>query len=277
MAIFEIFNEVTEKNIVKSETGDPRIFGVLVGEVTDNYSMEMPGRVCVSIHVRDTEQNVLKWARVAQPSSGEEWGHYFLPEVGDQVLVTFDQGIIDEPYVIGCIPKDKNRFLRDSKHMNNIYKVIQTRHGSTIKFTDGRSVTPDGESEDGSNDKISIYTPDKAHEVTLDNERHKIIIRDKDENASIEMSTLNGNIDVKALSKITIQVGENISIALNGTTGKISVSANDIAMESTGRAILKGGGRAELTGATVNVDSQGMLKLNAEGLVTLSGRPVKFG
>ena len=40
MAILDIFNEVTEKNIVKSETGDPRIFGVLIGEVTNNYSME---------------------------------------------------------------------------------------------------------------------------------------------------------------------------------------------------------------------------------------------
>ncbi|MCR5097935.1 MAG: phage baseplate assembly protein V [Lachnospiraceae bacterium] len=277
MAILEIFNEVTEKNIVKSETGDPRIFGVMVGEVTDNYSMEMPGRVCVSIHVRDMDRNVLKWARVAQPSSGEEWGHYFLPEVGDQVLVTFDQGIIDEPYIIGCIPKDMNKFLRDSKHQKNIYKVIQTRHGSTIKFTDGRKIPVEGEQEEGANDKIEIYTPDRAHEVSLDNENHKITIKDKDGNASIEMSTLNGNIDINAMSKITITVGENISIALNGTTGKISVSANDIAMESVGRALLKGGGKAELTGATVNIDSQGLLKLNAEGLTTISGTPIKLG
>ncbi len=277
MAIFEIFNEVTEKNIVKSETGDPRIFGVLVGEVTDNYSMQMPGRVCVSIHVRDEEANVLKWARVAQPSSGEEWGHYFLPEVGDQVLVTFDQGIIDEPYVIGCIPKDKNKFLKDSKHNENIYKVIQTKHGSTIKFTDGKKIPIEGEKEDGSNDKISIYTPEKAHEITLDNENHKILIMDKDKNASIEMSTQTGAIEVNAMSKLTIKVGENITVTLNGNSGGITVNANSISMESVGKMLVKGGGQAELTGATINVSSQGLLKLNAEGLVTVSGKPIKLG
>ncbi len=277
MAIFEIFNEVTEKNIVKSETGDPRIFGVLVGEVTENYSMQMPGRVCVSIHVRDEEANVLKWARVAQPSSGEEWGHYFLPEVGDQVLVTFDQGIIDEPYVIGCIPKDKNPFLKDSKHNDNIYKVIQTRHGSAIKFTDGKKIPIEGEKEDGSNDKISIYTPEQAHEITLDNENHKILIKDKDKNASIEMNTQTGAIEVNAMSKLTIKVGENITVTMNGNTGGITVNASNISMESVGKMLMKGGGQAELTGATVNVSSQGLLKMNAEGLVTVSGRPIKLG
>lgn len=277
MAIFDIFEEVTEKNIVKTETGDPRIFGVVVGEVTDNYAMDMPGRVCVSIHVRDSEQNVLKWARVAMPSSGTEWGHYFLPEVGDQVLVTFDQGIIDKPYIIGCIPKDKDTFLKKTKNENNIYKKIMTRHGSTILFTDGSAMPAEGSTEDGSNDKISIYTPDKKHEITLDNENSKILITDSDKNARIEMNTMTGKMEIKAMSKLTIKVGETISVVLNGDTGKITVDANDISMESTGKMLLRGAGKAELTGATVDVKSQGATKVSASGLVSLSGKPIKLG
>ncbi len=277
MAIFDIFEEVTEKNIIKTDTGDPRIFGVLVGEVTDNYNIQMPGRVCVSIHVRDEKANVLKWARVAMPSSGENWGHYFLPEVGDQVLVVFDQGIIDRPYVIGCIPKDKNDFLKDSKHASNIYKKIQTKHGSSIVFQDGLSVPVEDSSEDGTNDSISIFTPEKAHEITIDNATHKILIKDKDENASIEMNTLDGTIEIKALQKLTISVGENISVALNALTGKISVSADDIALESVGKMLLKGDGMAELKGATVGVSAEGKLNLDAQGPTTISGKPIKIG
>ena len=277
MAIFDIFDEVTEKNIVKSETGDPRIFGVLVGEVTDNYDMQMPGRVCVSIHVRDESANVLKWARVAMPSSGEEWGHYFLPEVGDQVLVVFDQGIIDRPYIIGCIPKDKNKFLKDSTNPNNVYKKIMTRHGSTIVFQDGLATPMEGIEEDGSNDSISIYTADSAHEVTLDNAKHKIVIQDKDKNASIEMNTLKGSIDIKALTTLNIKVGETISIALNGNTGKITVSANDVSVDSIGQMLLKGGGKAEISGAMLNLSAQGKASLSATGPVSVSGRPIKIG
>ncbi len=277
MAIFDIFDEVTEKNLVKSETGDPRIFGVVVGEVTDNYDIQMPGRVCVSIHVRDEDANVLKWARVAQPASGDEWGHYFLPEVGDQVLVVFDQGIIDRPYIIGCIPKDKDKFLKEMKHMGNIYKGIRTKHGSSIIFADGSKVSGEGAEEDGSNDKISIYTAGESHKVLLDNEMHKIVIKDNDGNASIEMNTLDGKITVNAMQKLDITVGESISVSLNGMTGKISVSANDIAIESVGRILLKGNAAAELSGATLNLQAQGKVDLKAAGPATITGKPIKLG
>ena len=277
MAIFDIFDEVTEKNVVKSESGDPRIFGILVGEVTNNFSLSMPGRVCVAIHVRDTMQNVLKWARVAQPSSGSDWGQYFLPEVGDQVLVVFDQGIIDKPYVIGCIPKDRDRFLRQAKHPNNIYKMIQTRHGSTILFTDGLNVPVDGVPEEGLNDKISIYTPFKQHEITLDNEKHKITLTDLEGNARIEMNTLDGKIAINALTKLSINVGENISVVMNALTGNVTVKANNITMESTGKMLLKGAGKATLTGATMDIRSSGATKVSSAGIVSISGKPIKLG
>lgn len=275
MAILDIFNEVTEKNIVKSETGDPRIFGVLIGEVTNNYSMEMPGRVCVSIHVRDSERNVLKWARVAMPSSGLEWGHYFIPEVGDQVLVVFDQGIIDKPYVIGCIPKDSNKFLRKSKNEDNKIKRIRTKHGSSIDFTDGSLYTECN--EEGQNDKISIYTPDKQHEVTLDNENSKILITDKDKNARVEMDTKTGKITVTALDKIELKAGETVSISMNASTGALTITANDVSVKSNGKMILSGTGKAELTGSVLNLSSQGSATLKAAGLVSVEGKPVKVG
>ena len=91
MALFDVIDEIAEKQVLKTETGDNRIFGIVVGQVVKNYDKDMPGRVCVSIFTRDKEANELKWARVAMPSSGSKWGHYFLPEVGDHVLVCFDQ------------------------------------------------------------------------------------------------------------------------------------------------------------------------------------------
>ena len=274
MAILDIFNEVTEKNIVKSESGDPRIFGVLVGEVTENYSMEMPGRVCVSIHVRDSEQNVLKWARVAMPSSGSEWGHYFLPEVGDQVLVVFDQGIIDKPYVIGCIPKDKDKFLKKTKNENNLYKKIQTKHGSNITFVDG---PVGGGGDDGESDKILIETANSSHQVTLDNAKKQIVISDSDKNARIEMSTETGKITVTAANKIELKAGTMCSITLNGDSGAMTITANDVSIKSNGKMVLSGTAKAELSGAMVTVSSQGSTKISSAGFLTLTGLPMKFG
>lgn len=270
MAIFDIFEEVSEKSVTKSETGDNRILGVVVGEVVKNYSEQMPGRVCVSIHVRDKDANVLKWARVSQPSSGEKWGMYFLPEIGDQVLLVFDQGIIDRPYVIGCIPKDKHEFLRKAKDEHNTHKKITTRHGSTILFED----VSEG---DGEKDVIRIHTPDQAHEVTLDNDKKKITIQDKEKKTQIEMASEKGNITVKAEGKLTLKAGDNITVVMNGTNGKITVNCSDLTVQSTGKLILDGGGKAQLSGASVKVESQASLSLSAPGMATLSGKPVRLG
>ena len=285
-AFFDMAEEISQRSIRKSETGDPRMFGVIIGEVVDNYSPLFPGRVCVSVHVRDENRNVLQWARVVQPSSGSEWGHYFLPEVGDEVLVIFDQGVIDKPYIIGAIPKDKDKFLKGKNfgaNASNVYKKIQTKHGSTILFTDGSKATASAQSsegaanEDGSNDKISIFTPEKAHEVTLDNEAHKITIKDKDNNAAIEMSTMTGKIEIKAANKLEIKVGSTITVTMNGTTGGINVRASNITMESIGKMNLKGGGNATLTGATVSVDAQANLKMNSAGMVKVAGNVIQLG
>ena len=123
MALFEIVDEITRKQFEKTETGDNRMQGVVVGQVSKNYDKDMPGRVCVQIVSRDTQANELLWARVAMPSSGEKWGHYFLPEVGDEVLVAFEQGNIERPYIIGCIPKLSDQFLKKSVDEKNQIKL----------------------------------------------------------------------------------------------------------------------------------------------------------
>ena len=124
MAIFDIFEEVSEKTVLKTDTGDNRIFGVVVGEVVKNYDDNFPGRICVQVHTRDEDANELKWARMAMPSGGSEWGHYFLPEIGDQVLVVFEEGIIDRPYVIGCVQKTSDKFL-SKRDQNQIFHIFQ--------------------------------------------------------------------------------------------------------------------------------------------------------
>ena len=111
MSIYDIIGEISEKQATKTETGDARIYGVVVGIVAKNYDKDMPGRVCVTIPTRDSSKNELQWARQALPSSGSDWGYYFVPEVGDQVLLAFEGGNIEKPYVIGCLPKENSKLV----------------------------------------------------------------------------------------------------------------------------------------------------------------------
>ena len=277
MAIFDIFEEVSEKSVLKTDTGDSRIFGVVVGEVMKNYSDDYPGRVCVKIYTRDEDANVLQWARVAMLSGGSEWGHYFQPEIGDQVLVAFEEGIIDRPYVIGCIQKTTDKFLKKSVDEKNTHKRIVTRHGSSIEFED----MPDdsGGLGDGTKDKIKIYTPEGAHAITLDNEKKLIEIQDKDKNAQIQMKTENGDILIKAARKLTIKAGDNITVVLNGASdsGKITVNCADLTISSTGKIEASATQKMSLSGASFSAEAQGMMKLSANGVNQIEGTPIKIG
>lgn len=270
MGLFDIFDEIAEKQITKTETGDSRIFGVMTGIVAKNYDADMPGRVCVTIPVRDAEANELQWARVAMPSSGKKWGHYFLPEVGDQVLLAFEQGNIEKPYVIGCIPKDANRFLTQSVDENNQYKRIVTKNGNTILFEDN----PDGE---GEKDKIEIYTAKEAYKINLDNERQRITIGDKNDKNAIVIKAEDGNMQIKAEKKVTIEVGSNVKLILNGESGNVQLECSKFTVKADSSVNMESGGTMKIAGSNVKAEASSILNLESSGAAILSGSPLKMG
>ena len=270
MGFYDIMDEIAAKQVLKTETGDNRMFGVTVGVVAKNYDKDMPGRVCVRVPVRDENANELKWARVAMPSGGKKWGHYFLPEVGDQVLLAFEQGNIEKPYVIGCVQKDSNSFLSRSVHEKNQYKKIVTKNGSTIQFDDV-------EEGNGQKDKISIYTPDEGHKFILDNEKKQILISDKDGKNQIEMKTETGQMTVRAEKKITIQVGDSIEVTLNGSSGTVSIKCSKCNVDASGSMNFSSSGSATLSGGNVSLSASSMLKAESSGVTSISGAPIKIG
>lgn len=270
MGLYDIFDEIAAKQVTKSDTGDNRIAGVVVGIVAKNYDVQMPGRVCVQIPVRDSEKNELKWARVAMLSGGKEWGHYFLPEVGDQVLVIFEQGNIEKPYIIGCVSKANDKFLTKSVDMNNSVKKIVTRNGSTIEFTDDADET-------GNRDKISIYTGDKTHKLILDNEKNKITLSDKEEKNKLTINSGTGNVEIDASSKLTIKVGENLQLIMNSESGTISIKGDKIKIDATENISANSNANVGITGGNVKITASSSLKAESSAMTSVKGSPVKIG
>ncbi len=270
MGLFDIIDDISEKQVLKTDTGDNRIFGVVVGQIAQNYDQDMPGRVCVTVPVRDKEANELKWARVAMPSGGSGWGHYFLPEVGDQVLLAFEQGNIEKPYVIGCIPRDRDQILKKSVDEDNQYKKIVTKHGNMIYFEDHR----EGE---GDKDKIRVVTAKEGHRIELDNEKKVILVSDKEGKNLIQMQTESGQMEITAEKKLTIKVGDNIQLIMNGSNGTVELKASKLDVETSGNTNINANGSAGLKGSNITVEASAMLKLSSSGAVNIEGMPIKLG
>jgi len=289
MAIFDIIEDVSKKRMEKTDTGDSRIMGIMLGKVVKNYDENMPGRVSVILLSREqgegdgdeADSTRLLWARVVMPSSGTTWGHYFIPEVGDLVLVAFEEGNIERAYVIGCIPKTNDKILTGSRDEKNKYKKIVTRNGNAIIFEDiaGDDDQGGGGEEPGSQDVITIHSALQSHRLVLNNEKKLIELSDKEGKNQIRLNTdpEKGHIEIKAEKKLTIKVGDNVTLIMNGETGAVSLKAKKVSIEADDSVGIESQSRANFKGSNVTLEAGGSMKVSSGGLVEVAGTPIKLG
>ena len=81
---------------------ETHFYGVTVGWVAQPVDQLTLGRVQVRLPAIDST-DLLRLARVAVPMAGAGHGHYFIPSVGDEVLVAFEHGELDAPVIIGSL------------------------------------------------------------------------------------------------------------------------------------------------------------------------------
>lgn len=272
MALFDVIDDIAEKQITKTDTGDNRVFGVVVGTVVQNYDVSMPGRLCVSVPSRD-EGNQLQWARLAMPYAGSRWGIYFMPEIGDQVLVAFEQGNIERPYVIGCVSKTNDQFLKKSVAAQNEKKRIVTHNGNAIEFEDNEG--------DGQNDRIVITTAGQSlgavHSITMDNAKHKITISDQDGKNAIDMDTQNGQMEITAATKLTIKIGDTITLTMNGSNGVTELETKDFRINANNSIKAEAVKNVEIHGTTVTVEGNSKVGISSSGPASVEGKPIRIG
>ena len=79
-----------------------KFYGVTVGRVMNLLDPLTLGRVQLQLPMVD-DVELSPWARVAVPMAGLMHGHYFIPNVGDEVLVAFENGELTAPYILGSL------------------------------------------------------------------------------------------------------------------------------------------------------------------------------
>lgn len=270
MALFDIMDEVSRRQAMKTPLGEERIFGAVIGIVISNYNEKQPGRLGVSVPIRDELENQLVWARVAVPYGGSKWGQHCIPEKNDQVILIFEDGNVEKPFVIGSIPRENDSFLKKSLDEDNTKKQLMTRNGSRITFEDDKEA-------EGGKDKITISTAGNAHQFILDNEHKKIIVSDKENNCHVEMATENGSILIQAAKDLELQVGDSIKIKMKGDSGTVQIEAKKLKIEASDKIGIQTDGNAKLEGAQLELAATSSWKGSSSGIVILEGKPIKMG
>jgi phage baseplate assembly protein gpV len=110
-----------------------KFFGVVVGKVINPVDPMFLGRVQVQLPFIDS-LDLSPWARVAAPMAGPAHGMYFIPNPGDEVLVAFEHGDKNVPYILGSLWSAMSPPPLPSPVPQ--IRMIRTLAGNTIMFTE---------------------------------------------------------------------------------------------------------------------------------------------
>ena len=178
-------SEKDERNILS---------GLVIGIVTDNQDPEGYGRVKVKYPWLAEDQSS-DWARVVTPGGGNKRGLEFLPEVNDEVLVGFELGDIQYPYVLGGLWNGRDAIPERVVEAGQVQKrLLRSRTGHTITLDD---------SDSGG----GITIEDKnGNKVVLDSASNKLSI------------SVKGDASIEAQGNMTLQATGQLQLKGNGVT-----------------------------------------------------------
>jgi uncharacterized protein involved in type VI secretion and phage assembly len=174
-----------------------RWYGVAPALVTDIKDPDGQGRVRVKLPWCPDSgggAGYEAWARVATLMAGNNRGSWFVPDVGDEVLVAFEHGDPRRPYVLGGLwnGSDKAPQSMDGGGRNN-KKVLRSRNGVKITLDD----------QDGQ-ESLKLETPG-GQKFTLKDGPGSVAIEDSNGN-SVKLET--SGITVTASAKVTINASQ---------------------------------------------------------------------
>ncbi|MET7030327.1 type VI secretion system Vgr family protein [Sediminicola luteus] len=217
--------------------------------VKENDDPDKLGRIRVAFFWQ--EKNMLSpWLRLANAYSGSEMGFYFIPEVGDEVLVGFEGGNAEKPYVLGSMYHGKNKPEASWVNQNNDFKGILTRSKLKIAFDDKKKET-------------TIETPG-GNKVVLSDDDKSIIMHDQHKNkveltkGGISLDSLK-DIEITSKGKVIIKgtTGIDISSAASAKMSGLNIDLSaDVGIKANGKATaeLSAAGQTTVKGAMVMIN-----------------------
>lgn len=189
------------------------IEGLQIGIVTDLEDPLNEFRVKVNLPIIENNSGEAgTWARIASMDAGNLRGHYYMPEIGDEVVCACVGGDVQNLVVLGMLYSSANPANETPSNKNHI-KSYTSREKMKFTFDDENKI-------------VILETPGKGI-ITIDDKEKKIEISDKNKNKIV--------MDAEG---ITIESYKNLNLKAKA---KISAEAPSISIDGSGSTEIKGG------------------------------------
>ncbi|MGW0134260.1 VgrG-related protein [Streptomyces sp. NPDC003299] len=229
----------------------PRMPGLAIGVVTDvrEPGGAQSGAVRLKFPWLD-DTYVTDWVRTVQ-WGGKGGGGVVSPEVNDEVLVGFEQGLLDSPYVIGGLyngvdtPSAHDVPLVDGTSGRVNRRSLVSRSGHRVELLDARAPGPSG---------VRLRSADERLEVFLDDRRDRI-----------ELTVYAGRTR-QALTSVRL---DRKGITLDAGRGDVSVSGRNVDIQGrvgvnvAGRKVrVSGSSEVTVDGGLLGVLKAKLIRIN---------------
>jgi len=251
------------ENIPMAPVNIPKAFPQ-IATIKSNDDEKQLGRVKVELQWQKAKNKTTNWIRVKTEDAGksddvpQNRGFVFIPEKDDIIMIDFEYGDPNRPYVSGSIFSEK---VSIGGGVDNYIKTIITRSGHTIKFDDTKG-----------KEKIQIYDI-KGNIVEVDTRADTINIF---ANKTINLEAV--NIHMLAKNTCTITAGSSIVettpgiVEISGATSA-SMNSKSIAISALSGVLVSGAKNIAMrsgTGSNFTMDSKGQGAFSAKKRVKVS-------
>jgi Rhs element Vgr protein len=209
-------------------------------------------RVLVDIPLFDQNGEGL-WARLTNFYSTSGAGAFFMPEVGDEVVVGFLNEDPRFPIILGSMYSSTNNkpFNGLNPDEKNTIKAFVSKSGINIKFDD-------------ENKELTLETPSKNTAILSDKDK-QITIKDQNDNCIIMSDsgiTIQSakNITVKATQNLTLKGDQGVTIESSG--GDVQIKGLNIKETADMEYSAEGGATASLQGGAETTIKGAMVMIN---------------
>jgi Rhs element Vgr protein len=227
----------------------PGIEGLHIGVVKKlDADPEGQYKIQVSVPVMQAETDGV-WARLGGFYGSEGLGAFFVPEIGDEVILGFFNNDPSHPVILGSLYSSKRKPPYELT-ADNYKKALITRSKLTIEFDDEKKI-------------VTIVTPAK-NTVVIDDERKSILLQDETGN-KVTLSTDGVLVDspkdvvINAKGKIALAATGNVTI---DSKGDITAGATNISHSAKAGFTAKGNATAELSASGQTTVKGSMVMIN---------------
>lgn len=224
----------------------PKLPSVANAVVTDVNDPLKQGRVRLRFPWLD-DTYVSDWTRSVQ-MGGLGGGGIFPMDVNDEVLVAFDRGALDHPFVIGGLynGRDKPTVVSDVP-LHDVTLKKASRH--TVSDRDGNRMDLLSQKTGRRKQGVRLITGDKQLTINMDRTNTEIVVDSK------------GSVRIKGNRSVSVEAGTDLSLS----------ARRSLTLRSGGPLSIQGGGAVNVSAAgRIGVNAAGALNLSATGLASLS-------